>query len=164
MDSNKLADMVLSSKELGFSSVEEMLLYQDICCISSNLKKRDYQEYVKSHDLSALFNKVKDMTLFNRMKEIYIYYVNCFSMCDLSSKKCKILWDKAKEEFDVEKEMEYEEQFYKIGNMKFEYFDKMSYILKQIEHRLPEQSKIFYDFVEDINNTIHHIHDQGNSK
>ena len=151
-------------KELGFSNIDDMLLYQDICCISSNLKKQDYQEYISTHGLQELFDKVKELPLFNRMIEIYIYYANCFSMYDLLLQQCKILWDKAIEDFDGEKEMEYEEQFYKIENMKFKYFDKMGYILKQVKNRLSDQEKQFWDLVGDVNHTIHDIDYPGISK
>ena len=104
------------------------------------------------------------MPLFNRMMEIYIYYVNWYSMLDLCLNQCKALWDKAVENSDVEKEMNYEEQFYRIGNMKFECFDKMSYIQKQVKLRLPDEVKRFYESTEYVDDAIFNINRGRNSK
>ena len=163
-------------KSLGFDNEDELLLYQDVCGTNlpisepnsleellNNLsdddlfigyRKEEYEKYINNHGLLDLFNKVKNMTLFNRMVEIYVYYANGLSMCKNIEKVFQIKQREAKELYDGEKEQEYSEQLSKILRTKIEYHEKMNYIEKQVVLRLSSDKIRFYETIKDVAVTV----------
>ena len=87
----------MTAIELGFKDEEEMQLYKDVCCTNGavtspktleelleNLKsnvehednKKAYEDYIKAKGLFELFSKVKDMSVLDRLIEVFLYYSN----------------------------------------------------------------------------------------
>lgn len=163
-------------KSLGFQDEQEMLLYQDVCCgdlpisepdsleelydslnsddLFDGYKKEEYEKYIINHGLVDLFNRVRNMTLFNRMVEIYVYYANGLSICKNVGNVIQQKIKEAKELFDGEKEQEYNEQSLKILRMRREYSEKMEYIEKQVRLRLPSEEAKFYETIKDVDITV----------
>ena len=168
-------------KKLGFKDKEEMLLYQDVCCEKSSISeprtleelltelksdevsventKKYYEKYIKENDLQDLLNKVRNMPLYDRMLEIFVYYVNSYSVCKTLENHVKQKYDllisdieqkkqEAVELFDGEKEKEYSKQLRVIGlkrlndlitvrTQRDKLYRKAEYILEEVLHRLP---------------------------
>ena len=173
-------------KSLGFQDEQEMLLYQDVCCddlpisepdsleelynslnsddLHGGYRKEEYEKYIMNHGLVDLFNKVRNMTLFNRMVEIYVYYANGLSICKNVENIIRQKIQEAKELFDGEKEQEYNEQALKILRMKKEYSEKMENIEKQVRLRLPSEAPKFYETIKGVAITVLSIGDENRNE
>ena len=168
-------DKEKNAKELGFSSFYEMQLYEDVCTgrevgppqtleelleelqkdeFSKKCTKKDYDDFIKRNGLFDLFNKVKGMSLFDRMVEIYAYNVNGFSLCDRLRDLYMAKLEEAKEIFDGEKECEYRDQLSKLSHEKYVFFRGKMYIETQVKTRLPSDLIKFYKTVEPMDNEI----------
>ncbi len=172
--------------KLGFLDEEEMLLYQDVCCddlsilqpksfqefidsidddnVNQNFSKEDYEKYIKSNGLLDLFNKVKGMSIFNRLIEIYVYYANNFLICKDLEKLINKKLEESKELFDGEKEQKYNNKIWKIRHMRTRNFRRMLYIKKQVRNRFPAEETNFSLIVKDIDNNVLIASKDGNNR
>jgi len=121
--------MLLKEEEealkLGFTDVEEMILYRDICGFDSvpisdrekllkqcnddsiGKTKQDLTEYMFENDLINLLNKVKKLPYLERYIEIYNHFYNLLELSDLVLGKYNKKVKEARELFDGELEEEY---------------------------------------------------------
>lgn len=176
MTENELA------KKLGYINGDEMLLYGDVCCYDMDScvrydstkeilykikngsldiwKKDNCRKYIEDNNLLDLFNKVKEMSLFNRLVEIYLYYSNAFLVSIGMIKNLKDKLNDAKEFFDGEKEQELENKLrvirlsINIWNHKMDYIHfvtsiRLSYEenlkLREIRHNVRKMIDQIYD-------------------
>ena len=162
------------AKNLGFVDVSEMLLYYDVCCFDivppqsleellENLQgetespstKSDFEEYIEKNNLLELFEKVKGLSLLNRMLEIYMYNANGFSISDKIEKLFEKKIQEASELYNGELEIEYKQKKRKIKIFKQEYFERMQYIERQsIERLTPEEKTILFGTISDVSKSI----------
>ena len=74
-----------NNEYIGFSSLDEAELYEDICIgylfhkskkpgFDYVMKKNECIEIIKEHNLESLFCKIKELNYLDRLKEIYRYY------------------------------------------------------------------------------------------
>ena len=169
-------DKLNEVRKLGFESFDEMLLYKDVCAdrdinppetleelltsLESEITnkentKQEYYNFIKNNGLLELFNKVKDMSLFNRMVEIYIYNANGLSLCTKIEKLYSEEIEKAKELYLSETEKEYKSKLERIRRLHSEYSNGMSYIEKEVKQRLPKEEINFYEATNNITKEAH---------
>ena len=123
------------AKILGFKDENEMLLFYDICgfdivppytrqtlllqCTAEyetlGRTKEEFIEYMENNELIDLYNRVKDLSMLDRLIELYKYNMNGLLLSDIALKVySKELYDSI-ELSDGEKYIEYSE---KLNNMR----------------------------------------------
>ena len=170
-------------KKLGFTSEEEMLLYQDVCGnnvvfstpdsleellndlenddMYAGHRKDDFEKFIRDNNLLDLFNKVKTMPLLNRFIEIYVYNANGLSICKSMLEIINNKLQEAKELFDGEKEQELEMQLFSIKRSKSNYSKAIDYVDNQVNHRLsPNDMSKFYESTDVVTKTAYRINNE----
>lgn len=144
----------------GFKDEEELQLYQDVCAtnlpiigqgyveklyfvytnrdeINQYQSKTRYEKYIFKYGLENLFEKVKNMSEFDRL-------IICMTT------EYSAMNDKAETIFDIPKYTQAKEKYEKAKVWRAIYSDKANYILAQAGIRLKEHYKEFYKKIQNL--------------
>lgn len=170
-------------KKSSFINEEERQLYKDVCCddpiiggpqsleellytIENDIEKQaptkeDYELYIKENNLTDLLNKIKGLSLYNRLLEIYIFYANGLSIATTFEKKFLSDLNEAKELFDGEKEQKINQKLSSIRHFKRNYSKALNYVHNQILRLSPEEQLNFYKSTEEIVRAVYNENDNS---
>lgn len=155
----------------GFKDREELQLYQDVCAtnlpiigqgyveklyfvytnrdeINQYQSKERYEKYIFKYGLKDLFEKVKNMSEFDRLITIFNYYKYAEIIC--MTTEYSAMNDKAETIFDIPKYTQAKEEYEKAKVWRAIYSDKANYILAQAGIRLKEHYKEFYKKIQNL--------------
>lgn len=147
------------AKKYGYSSEEERLLYKDVCSdnypvnITSVMdylsneetyhSKKESIAYIKENHLLSLFNKVKDLSPFDRLVEIYLYAINYLSIITCMEKYHASEYNEATELSDGEKQEENLNSYLDLSSKKEVCYIMMIYVEGAIRERIPDKLEDF---------------------
>jgi len=154
---------------LGYKDEEEMFLYYDVCGLESvpaktmaelllstqqetlGRTKEEFQEYMEENNLIDLFNKVKNLSLLQRLIELYSYSYNGHVIAKSAMVLLRQKLADADEMCDGEKQIEYEEKLRSAYYILQNYELRMDDVQRSAALRLDYNDRdIFFEYVESL--------------
>ena len=175
-DFSYLDNMEKVAKKLGFSSKAEMFLYEDVCSgripkepktieVDSSLtyqnfdinhlfSKEDLALIIREENLQELLEKVKDLSIKDRLHEIFLWNSNKWVTQDAL---IKIFMEKSKEAreiFDYEKAEEYDEKIAELEKDQLSFYRAYHYLRHRSKDLSRNEREEFRSNVEEVQNNI----------
>ena len=168
---------------LGFKDEEEMMLYRDVCGYEivptgddsdvfdlnsleySGRTKNDFVQYILDNDLISLFDTVKDLSLYDRLIYLYNFYFNQLILTESLIGFYNNKLQEAKEFFNGELEVEYEEKYKSICLYSYEYRNIKYYLQRSGLTRLnTDERKKFIQYIDSLDEHLNDLNNQGYQK
>lgn len=163
----------LFAQKLGFKDYNELLLFEDVCAHSLDFSKEYDAEisndssihfnhskekcisFIKKANLTKLFNDVKNLSVVDRLIQIYLYYHNLHIIFDTAAINNKNEFIKDLGVLPSINPNEFLETHEQLGNIALITVDAMDYILMQAKSRLnKEELAIFNEATKEARKTL----------
>ena len=169
---------------LGFKDAEEMFLYRDVCGYEivptggdddelynlealeySGKTKNDFVQYIMDNDLIDLFNYVKDLSLYDRFIYLFNFYYNQLLLTEGLMCYYNKNLEEAREFFNGELEVEFEEKYKAICLYSYEYTSIKFYLQRSALDRLDKiDADKFFKYTDRLDQHLNDLTNTGYQK